>query len=102
MQHVRNRWVTSDGHWVVDVIRLSLTGNNRDGTWLRVRHRGFFAGEVRRWEDLDRFPFDVRDLRGKLRGRHHRRLGPLGSGDPRSSAPFPGTGECEGAARGSR
>jgi hypothetical protein len=67
MQHVRNRWVTSDGEWVVDVIRLSVTGNNRDGTWLRVRQHGFFAGEVRRWEDLDRFPFDVGDLRAELR-----------------------------------
>jgi hypothetical protein len=66
MRHVRNRWVTADGRWVIDVIRLSATGTNRDGTWLRVRYCGFLAGEVRRWEDLGQFPFDVSDLRGEL------------------------------------
>jgi hypothetical protein len=63
MQHMRNRWAAIGGQWVVDVIILSLTGNNRDGTWLRVRHLGFFAGGVRRSEDLDRFGIDLSDLR---------------------------------------
>jgi MFS family permease len=51
---------------VVDVIHLSLTGCNRDGEWLRIRHLGFLAGEVRRWEDLGGFPFELSDLEARL------------------------------------
>jgi len=46
------RWGSSDGRWVVERIRLSLTGSGRDGEWLRVSEYGYFAGEVRAWSDL--------------------------------------------------
>jgi hypothetical protein len=41
------RFRSADGEWTVDVIRLSLTSNNRDGEWLRVAHLGFHVAEVR-------------------------------------------------------
>lgn len=41
-----DRW-TAPGGWVVDVIRLSLTGTGRDGTWLRIRRRGYWIADVR-------------------------------------------------------
>ena len=37
------------------------TGTGRDGEWLRVSEYGYFAGEVRAWEDLARY-FDSDDL----------------------------------------
>ncbi len=46
------RYTNSDGHTVVDVIDLSLTGTGRDGTWFRVKQYGFFAGEVRTRAEL--------------------------------------------------
>jgi hypothetical protein len=33
------RWVSSDGRWRVDLIRLTQTGTGRDGEWLRVTDR---------------------------------------------------------------
>jgi hypothetical protein len=68
MRHTGSRWVSADGQWVIDVISLTLTGTSRDGTWLRIRHHGFFAGEVRRPEDLARFPFSPAEL-GPARAR---------------------------------
>jgi hypothetical protein len=66
MRQVSNRLATADGRWAVDVISLPLTGTGRDGAWLRVREFGFFAAEVRRREDLARFPFSLCDLRAAL------------------------------------
>lgn len=62
----KNRWLTADGQWVVDVISVSATGTRLDGVWLRIRQHGFFAGEVRGLEDLARFPFTVTDLQSAL------------------------------------
>lgn len=41
-----------DGSWTVDVIRLSLTGNHRDGEKLRVSRWGWFVAELRTVEEL--------------------------------------------------
>jgi AP2 domain len=41
-----------DGEWTVDVIRLSCTGNHRDGERLRVSRFGFFEAELAAVEDL--------------------------------------------------
>ena len=37
------RFRSIDGEWVVDVIRLSLTGDHRDGECFRVTRHGFFV-----------------------------------------------------------
>ena len=37
------------------MIRLSLTGDGRDGEWLRICHRGFYVAEVRSVGELSRF-----------------------------------------------
>jgi hypothetical protein len=39
----------------VDVIRLTLTGNHRDGERLRVARWGFFVAELRTVEELASF-----------------------------------------------
>jgi hypothetical protein len=57
------RWVSGDGHWAVVLVRLTATGNGRDGDWLRVTHRGFFAGEARGWDEVARLGVDIGDLR---------------------------------------
>ncbi len=49
------RFRSADGEWTVDVIRLSLTSNNRDGEWLRVAYLGFHVAEVRTPQELGRF-----------------------------------------------
>jgi hypothetical protein len=41
-----------DGEWVVDVIRLSLTGDHRDGERFRVTRHGFFVAEVKTIDEL--------------------------------------------------
>jgi hypothetical protein len=55
--------MSSDGKWVVDLVQLTVTGNGRDGDWLRVSHRGFFVGEARDWTGVVRLGVDVSDLR---------------------------------------
>ena len=37
------RYRSADGEWTVEVIRLALTGINRDGEWLRVSRWGCFV-----------------------------------------------------------
>ena len=46
---------SKDGHWRVDLIRLSDTGTNRDGEWIRITRRGYFVAEVRTVEELARY-----------------------------------------------
>ncbi|MGA3155655.1 MAG: hypothetical protein ACLPN6_05950 [Streptosporangiaceae bacterium] len=46
---------SADGDWRIDVIRLSLTADGRDGEWLRICHRGFYVAEVRSVRELSRF-----------------------------------------------
>jgi hypothetical protein len=55
--------MSSDGKWVVTLVRLSATGNGRDGEWLRVSHRLFFVGEARDWNGVARLGVDTGDLR---------------------------------------
>jgi hypothetical protein len=43
---------SADGEWVIDVIRLSLTGTGRDGEWLRVSWWGWFVAELRSVAEL--------------------------------------------------
>jgi hypothetical protein len=50
-----DRWRTKDGRYCVDVITLSATPNNCDGTWLRVREHGFWVADVRDPDELARF-----------------------------------------------
>lgn len=40
---------------MIDVIRLSLTGTGRDGTWLRIRRRGFWIADVRTVAEVEAF-----------------------------------------------
>src|SRR5258708_3598194 len=40
------RWMSSDGTWVVELVRRTASSNGRDGEWLRVLHHGL------RWERL--------------------------------------------------
>ena len=62
------RWITtSDGQWTVELVHLTATGNDRDGDWLRVTHRGFYAGEARDWHGVARLGVEVPDLREVLR-----------------------------------
>jgi hypothetical protein len=63
------KWVSSDGQWRVDLVRLSLTGTGRDGEWLRVTEYGFYAGEVRARDDLACYldPDDLRRVDAKCR-----------------------------------
>jgi hypothetical protein len=46
-----DRYRAADG-WVVDVITLSLTSGNRDGTWLRICRHGYHVADVRTIEEL--------------------------------------------------
>jgi hypothetical protein len=46
------RFRSTDGEWVVDVIRLSLTGDHRDGECFRVTRHGFFVAEVKTIDEL--------------------------------------------------
>jgi hypothetical protein len=57
------RAATPDGEWVVDTVTLSATTRNlRDGEWLRLRRRGYFAGEFRTVAELQAFDFPFSDL----------------------------------------
>jgi hypothetical protein len=58
------RSMSSDGKWVVVLVRLTATGNGRDGGWLRVTHCLLFVGEARDWDGVARLGVDVADLRG--------------------------------------
>jgi hypothetical protein len=52
------RWLAAGSlraGWAVDVIRLSLTGTGRDGTWLRIRRGGFWIADVRTVAELEAF-----------------------------------------------
>jgi hypothetical protein len=51
---------------VVELVHLTATGNGRDGDWLRMSHRGFFAGEARDWDGVARLGVDIGDLREVL------------------------------------
>ena len=53
--------MSSDGNWVVELVKLTATGNGRDGDWLRVSHRGFFV--ERDWDGVARLGVDIGDLR---------------------------------------
>ncbi len=43
---------SADGQWTVEVVRLALTGSNRDGECFRVCHYGFFVAEARTIDEL--------------------------------------------------
>lgn len=49
------RYTSADGEWAVEVIHLALTGNNRDGEWLRVSRWGCFVAEVRSIAELSAY-----------------------------------------------
>jgi len=58
--------MSSDGNWVVELVKLTATGNGRDREWLRVSHRGFFVGEARDWDGVAGLGADISDLRETL------------------------------------
>lgn len=43
---------SADGDWVIDVVRLSLTGTGRDGEWFRLSRRGWFVAELQSVAEL--------------------------------------------------
>jgi hypothetical protein len=64
-----------DGQWTVDVIRLSLTGNNRYGECLRICRHGFFVAEARTIDEL-REHLDLAELEEALAHRRARQAWP--------------------------
>jgi hypothetical protein len=46
------RFTSRDGRWRVDLIRLRLTSDNRDGERFRVAHDGYFIAEVATLDEL--------------------------------------------------
>jgi hypothetical protein len=58
---LRVRFRSRDGRWIVELIRLSGTGGNRDGERFRVLHDGFFVAEARGVDELSRY-VDLADL----------------------------------------
>jgi hypothetical protein len=57
------RFVTSVGTMTVEVIRRSLTGNGRDGEWLRVSQHGVRVAHVGTVAELAGLGIDLADLR---------------------------------------
>jgi hypothetical protein len=55
------RFRSRDGRWVVELIRLSGTSDNRDGERFRILHDGFFVAEARDLMELSRY-VDLADL----------------------------------------
>ena len=55
------RFRSSVGEWVVDVIRLSLTSNNRDAEWFRVSRWGSHVADVRTVDELREY-MDLAEL----------------------------------------
>jgi hypothetical protein len=51
-----------DGQWIIDVIRLSLTGTGRDGEWLRISRSGIHVADVRTVDELAGY-VDLAELR---------------------------------------
>jgi len=58
--------MSSDGNWVVELVKLTATSNGRGRDWLRVSHRGFFVGEARDWDGVTGPGADISDLRETL------------------------------------
>lgn len=46
------RWRTRDGRWRVDLIKLSKTGDHRDGERFRVSCDSYFIAEARTVAEL--------------------------------------------------
>jgi len=59
-----DRWRTPDG-WSVEAVRLSLTPDNHDGEWLRVRYFGLWVADVRQVAELAAW-FPLGELREAL------------------------------------
>jgi hypothetical protein len=59
------RFRSADGQWTVEVIRLTLTGSNRDGECFRVCHYGFLVAEARTIDEL-RDHVDLAELEESL------------------------------------
>ena len=59
------RFRSADGQWTVEVIRLTLTGSNRDGECFRVCHYGFYVAEARTIDEL-REHVDLAELEESL------------------------------------
>jgi hypothetical protein len=67
------RFTSRDGRWRVDLIRLRLTSDNRDGERFRVAHDGYFIAEVATLDELARH-VDLSELEVELShaGQAHR------------------------------
>lgn len=55
--------MSSDGTWVVELVRRTASGNGRDTEWLRVSHHGFRVGEAKDWDGVARLGVYIGDLR---------------------------------------
>lgn len=71
------RFLSRDGRWRVDLIRLAATSDQRDGERLRVHRDGFFFAEYRSVAELAEV-VDLAELeealaRGRGAGAAHRR-----------------------------
>jgi hypothetical protein len=71
------KWMSSDGEWVVELVRRTATSNGRDGDWLRVTHCGFKVGEARDWDGVARMGVVIGDLREAL--------GPADGAEPKAA-----------------
>jgi hypothetical protein len=65
---------SADGEWSVEVVHLTLTGNHRDGAWLKVCRLGWFVAELRSVEELAKL-IDLSKLEEALVGRLFRLRG---------------------------
>lgn len=68
------KWRSKDGNWQVEDITLALTGDGRDGHWLRLRYRGYFVAECRTVAELARY-VDISELEDALRASSTAALG---------------------------
>ena len=60
------KWISSEGEWIVELIRRSAAGRGREGDWLKVTHRGCYVGEARDWDGVARLGVDIGDFREAL------------------------------------
>ena len=59
------KWRSKDGNWQVEDITLALTGDGRDGHWLRLSYCGYFVAECRTVAELRQY-LDPADLHEAL------------------------------------
>jgi len=84
------RFLSHDRRWRVDVIRLSCTGDHRDGEVFRISHDGYFIAEVKTVAELSRY-LDLSALEESLLTRCRRSPARTASADREAAGPWPVT-----------